>query len=286
MKATSQFYSALEKVGIVRYSGKKNIYGLHPLVISSLVIIFTLTLANILRKLFNLILKDNIAKEIVLEFIATAELCACCFELIIIADNYGVFAYAVYLFLMTIWWGIIWENATACPYNNVEDVLEGSKTISKAVILTIAQVLGGLVIFYYIQLIWSIELAETHIGRAYEDCTADLAVPKEYGAAIEGFATFFCRLMSRTLSETHLRYAHIIDAFFATSLVVAAFNYTGGYFNPALATSLKLGCDGNTLEEHLIVYWLGATAGAIVSVYFYRLPFIQKRLDRFREKVD
>lgn len=54
--------------------------------------------------------------------------------------------------------------------------MEGAKDIKKASMIIFSQVLGGLVIFQYVQLIWSIEFAETHIGRAYEDCTADLTV--------------------------------------------------------------------------------------------------------------
>lgn len=63
-----------------------------------------------------------------------------------------------------------------------------------------------------------------------------------------------------------------------------AFNYSGGYFNPALATSLKFGCEGNTFVEHMVVYWVGATAGSIASVYFYNLSFIQKCVDKVKPK--
>lgn len=284
VKWPGKLYKLLEKTGIVSYSGKKNIYGLHPLIISGLVIAVTLIIANVLRKLIKLVLNENIVRAILLELIATAELCACCFELIIVADNYGVFAYAVYLFLLTVWWSSVWDDATACPYNPLEEILEGTKSITNAIMIIFSQVLGGLVIYQYVRVIWTIELAETHRGRAYEDCVADLTVPMAVGAAIEGLATFLCRIMSRTLSASSLRYANIFDAFFATTLVVAAFNFSGGYFNPALATSLKFGCEGNTFVEHMVVYWVGATAGSIASVYFYKLPPVQKSLCKFKEK--
>lgn len=284
MQHSNKFYTLLQKLGVVRYSGKKNIYGLHPLVISALIIVITSLLANLLRKFFKLVLKENIFKALVFEFIATAELCACCFELIIVADNYGISAYAIFLFLLTLWWSSVWEDATACPYNHIENILEGVQSLPTALMLIISQVLGGLVIFHYVHIIWSIEFAETHIGRADEDCTADLAVPMEAGALIEGGATFLCRIISRTLSDINVRFGSIFDAFFATSLVVAAFNFSGGYFNPALATSLKFGCEGNSFEEHMVVYWLGATAGAIASVYFYKLPFVQKSLKQYGPK--
>lgn len=50
----------------------------------------------------------------------------------------------------------------------------------------------------------------------------------------------------------------------------SAFNYSGGYFNPVLATALKWGCSGHTNLEHIIVYWIGACVGALASVPLFR----------------
>lgn len=92
-----------------------------------------------------------------------------------------------------------------------------------------------------------------------------------YGAIVEGVATMLCRLTSKYLSDSEPRYAAAIDSFVATSLVVAAFDYSGGYYNPVLATGLKFGCKGHTNVEHVIVYWIGASLGAIASVFVYPL---------------
>ena len=54
-----------------------------------------------------------------------------------------------------------------------------------------------------------------------------------YGAIIEGVATLLCRLTSKYLGDLEPRYAAAIDSFVATSLVVAAFDYSGGLiFHP------------------------------------------------------
>jgi aquaporin related protein len=66
--------------------------------------------------------------------------------------------------------------------------------------------------------------------------------------------------------------------------LVAAFDYSGGYLNPVLATSLKYGCQGNTLIEHVVVYWVGASLGAIASVFLYQHPTVQKLLIGDKEK--
>lgn len=64
----------------------------------------------------------------------------------------------------------------------------------------------------------------------------------------------------------------------------SAFDYSGGYFNPALATSLKYGCLGTTFMEHVIVYWIGACAGSVLSLQVYRLPTVQDFIQRQKEK--
>lgn len=98
------------------------------------------------------------------------------------------------------------------------------------------------------------------------------------GAVIECIATFACRIVSRTLSEIGPRHAGLIDSFVGTSLVVAAFNYSGGYFNPVLATALKWGCSGHTNIEHIIVYWIGACVGAVASVPVFNMKPVRALL--------
>lgn len=57
-----------------------------------------------------------------------------------------------------------------------------------------------------------------------------------------------------------------------------AFNYSGGYFNPVLSTSLKWGCAGHTEIEHVIVYWIGACSGALLSVPLFKHPIVRNLL--------
>nr|XP_032519106.1 aquaporin-11 isoform X2 [Danaus plexippus plexippus] len=247
-----------------------------PLVVSTLFILLTSLLAHCARRLVQKAVREPFIRLLFEEAIAAAELCGCCFELIIVADNFGVATYAIFLFALTIWWSLNWGEATACPYTHIEDVIEGKGDIRKALLKTWAELAGGLLVYKYIQMYWALEISDTHKNKAFEDCTADLQVPVLYGAIVEGVATCLCRLASRSLSDLNPRFATAIDSFIGTSLVVAAFDYSGGYFNPVLATSLKAGCEGHTLAEHAMVYWLGACAGSVISVYLYKLPAIQK----------
>ncbi|XP_014256072.1 aquaporin-11 [Cimex lectularius] len=231
------------------------------------------------RKLVEKLSVESAFKKLLFqETIATWELCASCFELIIIADNYGVYMYAVYLFMLTVWWSKNWGDATACPYTHFEDVAEGKQWFGGALLKIAAQLAGGLLTYKYTQYLWSFEVSSNHRGRAYEACTADLQVSTLLGALIECFATCICRMCSRLLAALEPRFGAEIDAFIGTSLVVAAFNYSGGYFNPALATSLKYGCHGHTNTQHFIVYWIGSTVGALTAVYLYQHPTVKTKL--------
>ncbi|XP_047521566.1 aquaporin-11 isoform X1 [Pieris napi] len=280
-----------------------------PLVVSTLFILLTSILAHCARRLVQNIVKDPFVRLLFEEAIAAAELCGCCFELIVVADNFGVATYAVYLFALTIWWSLNWGDATACPYTHIEDVIEGRGDVRKAILKIWAELGGGMLVFKYVQMYWALEISDTHKDKAVEDCSADLQVPVLFGALVEGIATCLCRLASRALGDLNPRFATAIDAFIGTSLVVAgslyrntiltynyqdnpnadiylsisckvhlgrAFDYSGGYFNPVLATSLKAGCHGHSLSEFATVYWAGACAGSIVSVYLYKLPIIQE----------
>ncbi|XP_017465756.1 PREDICTED: aquaporin-12 [Rhagoletis zephyria] len=222
--------------------------------------------------------REGIVPVLINEAIAAAELCACCFELIIVADNFGVAAYAVFLFMLTIWWGKVWGDASACPYTHMEDLVEGKTSLKEVALRTWAELMGGCCVYRIVQVFWWFEFAETHKGRAFEECNADLQVHPYLGAAIEGLATLLCRLASKALSEKEPKFSNIIDSFIGTSLVVAAFNYSGGYFNPVLATALKWGCRGHTNLEHIIVYWIGACVGALLSVPVYRVPVVRRFL--------
>ncbi|KAJ2945437.1 hypothetical protein O0L34_g249 [Tuta absoluta] len=247
-----------------------------PLLVSALFILLTSLLAHCARRLVQKVVQSEFARQLLEEAIAAAELCGCCFELIIVADNFGVGTYAVFLFALTIWWSLNWGDATACPYTHLEEIIEGKGDVRRALLKTWAELTGGILIFKYVQMYWALEISETHKDRAFEDCKADLQVPVLYGAVVEGIATCMCRLASKALGDLNPRFATAIDAFIGTSLVVAAFDYSGGYFNPVLATSLKAGCEGHSMLEHAVVYWIGACAGSVLSVYLYKLPAIQR----------
>ena len=73
----------------------------------------------------------------------------------------------------------------------------------ETIVRTIAQVVGGVAVFRLIQILWGIEIAETHVGRShsavYNVCSADLTVPVLHGAIIEGVAKYVAKIEQKTI---------------------------------------------------------------------------------------
>jgi aquaporin rerated protein, invertebrate len=197
------------------------------LIISASFIVLCCVLAQLARRILDRVPSiHGLVKELFLEAIAAAELCSTCFELIIVADNFGVATYAIFLFLLTCWWAQVWGNASACPYTHMEEMIEGNATPREVALKTWAQLMGGCCVWRFVQFFWWLEIASTHEGRAFEDCSADLQVTPLSGAFIEGLATLLCRLASKTLNEKGPnKYANILDSFIGTSLVVAGITF-------------------------------------------------------------
>lgn len=70
----------------------------------------------------------------------------------------------------------MWGDATACPYNHMEDLMEGKTSPRVVALKSWAQLMGGCCVYRFVQLLWWFELADTHAGRASAACTADLQV--------------------------------------------------------------------------------------------------------------
>jgi len=58
----------------------------------------------------------------------------------------------------------------------MEEMIEGNVTPRDVALKTWAQLMGGCCVWRFVQFFWWLELAQTHRGRAFEDCSADLQV--------------------------------------------------------------------------------------------------------------
>ena len=67
--------------------------------------------------------------------------------MVLVAEVYGIWMYAVFLFVLTLWWASHWGDAAACPYIHIEAYLDGSSSFSQAFLASLAEIAGGLAIY-------------------------------------------------------------------------------------------------------------------------------------------
>lgn len=190
-------------------------------------IIGTCLAAEFTRLCIKWVLKDpqGLARILLMECLATAEMCATCFEVGVskydiskkklvpknkkmldflidttlgnyplakiiflkfmwcpVADNYGVGWYAVVLYFMCLWWCLFWEDATACPYTHLEDLVQGQSGFKITTLVILTEILGGIAAYpLYVKKFWLYKFIPTHARRIYQNrCPADLTVEKNF----------------------------------------------------------------------------------------------------------
>ena len=52
-------------------------------------------------------------------------------------------------------------------------------------------------------------------------------------------------------------------------VIIPLMGISGGMLNPLLATVLFAGCQGHTMAEHILVYWVGAFGGSVIAFLVY-----------------
>ena len=64
-------------------------------------------------------------------------------------------------------------------------------------------------------------------------------------------------------------YTVLIMGVLVCLVILPVMSVSGGMFNPLLATVLFAGCQGHTMAEHILVYWVGAFGGSVIAFLVY-----------------
>jgi hypothetical protein len=119
--------------------------------------------------------------------------------------------------------------------------------------------------FRYANTFWSLHLIPPHKALNTSPCQAGLQVSLIHGAIVEAIITFISRIIALESSSWSTKPAAIINSLTTVSLCILALDSSGGFFNPILASALTLNCQGNSLIEHIFVYWLAALSGGMIA---------------------
>ncbi|KAF8785970.1 Aquaporin-11 like protein [Argiope bruennichi] len=189
-----------------------------------------------------------------------------CFEI------HGYLGLGIPLLALCFWWCSVWGDAEACPCGPFEECLFGNGLDAEVGKKLLGQAVGGAVTSLWINYIWSFHMNEEHEAlHTAAECQAGLQVHMAIGALIEGLITLISRVVALESVNWNPEISLSTNAIVTTVLVLAATSTTGGFFNPVLATALTLGCRGNTVVEHIVVYWIGSLVGGFIGRYLYHL---------------
>ena len=268
------------------------------IMVSLLVLILTMIICEVVYRLviYNVIL--GLFKSVILDFVSAGEATIISWELITVFHGYGLPVWTVFAFIfMVIKYYRYRVECVSCPYSHVQSYLKGFLPLKEALLRIAAQFLGGSVFFRWQGYIWDFGLTPIHIGRAYwmsyGKCTSWLAVSTWLGFLYEFVGSLICGVSGSLLFDFQLFPSITVHVrIFASTaitvlLVLGSFYHTGGFFQPLLAFARTYGCIGVlrevTILDHVIVYWVGATLGAVAGMYL--TPYIRNIITKCATKL-
>ena len=240
---------------------------------------YRLVLANIIPGLF---------KSCVLDFISAGEATIISWELITMFQQYEIEVWTCFAFVsMIIKFYRFKADCVSCPYSHIQSRLKGFISSKHAIMRIVCQFLGGSIFYRIHSRMWDLGLTEIHKGRSYWTsygmCAAWLSEETWIGFLYEFTGSLLCSISTTLIFDFELlpRMSIHVRIFLASTiticLVLTSFHHTGGFFQPMLAFVRTFGCVGIlrdvTMLDHVIVYWIGASLGAILAMYI--TPYVK-----------
>ena len=135
--------------------------------------------------------------------------------------------------------------------------------------------------------IWRLELVEQHVGRIKETSVEHCSVPGTNETPL--YILILSEFLGVFVLDVIINVGIVNNPFFQNRspiisssiipgvvvlIVTMAMNISGGMFNPMLATVLVGGCNGHSTIEHILIYWIASTMGAVLADLAY--PIIHR----------
>ena len=117
-------------------------------VISVVVIGLTYMVCDFLRRQFQLRMSPSLAKDTILDFLISVELCIGSFELGVILDHYGLLAWSIGLVSAVIYQVFRWKDFDGpSPGLHLQKYFEGKKTATEVLMRWAILVVSGLMTY-------------------------------------------------------------------------------------------------------------------------------------------
>ncbi|KAK7940062.1 hypothetical protein WMY93_003388 [Mugilogobius chulae] len=196
-------------------------------------------LGDVLRRMLGKILARSGLEAHAAEFVSTLQLCCCTHELRVLSDVGRIERRLAHTltYVAAVVHGLTFRGAIGNPACTLVHTYHGRLVHGEALRRIACQFAAAAVARAVMPLAWS-------LGMSVEVACA--------------FAVQTAITHTRTLEEKYR--VHAVAAVITTA-VYAGGASTGAVFNPALAFSTQFRCDGPTLPEYCLVYWLGPVLG-------------------------
>jgi len=268
---------------------------LDDLVLSILIFIATVYVCNVLRKvqgkLLSMVgLNGFDFRMAAAEMIGTMELGVICFELnFIINDLFGPAVYTIMLFL-----SLMWQHKRASEfayYANPSIIFVKHVKSYRAVTLDghfssyifimfmlVGEMCGAALAYYWVTMVawkyaylWTFwKSSNYHMKRYGSSWSSSLRSSPSFGMGIEGGFTFLCYIWPKLIKhKTNFGGDAALLLINAGRALFSGIGqqYTGGYYNPIMATALEYTTGGYSLTTKFQVYWAAPIVSSIVAMF-------------------
>uniref|UniRef100_A0A3B4BFB0 Aquaporin n=1 Tax=Periophthalmus magnuspinnatus TaxID=409849 RepID=A0A3B4BFB0_9GOBI len=233
--------------------------------VSLVLLAVVVLLSDLVRRMLGRVLAQTGFQVHAAEFVSTLQLCCCTHELRVLSDVGKIerrFAHTL-TYVAAVVHGLTFRDAIGNPACTLVHTYRQKLVPSAALWRIACQFAAAATARVLMPLAWSLGVSSMHMRhRAGEfQCTSPIDAPLA-ATAVEiacAFAVQTAVTHTRSLEEKYR--VHAVAAVITTA--VYAGPSTGAVFNPALAFSTQFRCDGRSLSEYCLVYWLGPVLGIV-----------------------
>ncbi|XP_018333660.1 aquaporin-11-like [Agrilus planipennis] len=210
---------------------------------------------------------DDPQKCFALIVITCIESTAVSCELQTVSDKFGLPMYFYLLFFLQLWWGLTRGPVMSSVDEIMEEVINEEAGVCEAIAIVTTQIIGFYLGFLAAKSFWMLQLTKEHKARICAKCSAGPKIRMWSGMLVEAIGVGLNKIAGRGCSSMELVPGVLLKTFALIYTVVAALDYTGGFFSPSLAMAMQFGCEDFRFFDHFIVYWLGPLIGSFGASY-------------------
>ncbi|NWU93417.1 AQP11 protein, partial [Upupa epops] len=204
-------------------------------------------------------------RSFLLESLGTFQVCACTSELCLLGAVEPQPHTALSLtYGFTVLHGLSLAGSTCNPCGSLRALRTGG-TVAGAVGIIAQFVAAGLARFF-MRLVWSLGMAEAHLGALSQGCGRPIQTTEVQAFCIELLFSVVFQLTVLRVETVNPKYRVHLVALLITMLAYAGGNLTGAIFNPALAFSLHANCFYENFFHYSLVYWIAPSLGKFLML--------------------